>query len=155
MHGVKQVMWSWLGVSRAAQAPTTQTVEEQSTDDIAITHDLTCAELVDVVKSMSTVEYAQFLTLARNHNIDYMGKHDVEELFQRYKAAAPVLPADVAPEPCSPRQLAEFLYLLTPPRWELFKSFSSFYNINSMSFTNLITAFFTFEAAAISVSMQR
>jgi hypothetical protein len=149
----KAHMWSWFGVNRAAAEATAQPTTEE-TDDIVIAHDLTCAELVDTVKSMSSAEFAHFLVLARNHNIDYMSKHDVEELFARYTEAASrqTLPAGVAPEPCSPRQLAEFLYLLTPPRWELFKTFASFYNINTLPFTTLITTFLNFEAAAVAAA---
>lgn len=132
-------MWGWFSERKPA-------VEEipapPLSDDVITCHDLTISELVDLAAHMPWEDWTTFIVLTRNHNIDYMTKESVTALFEQYRQCRT---NEIPPEPCSPRQLAEFLYLLPPPRWFLFQQFAASTNINSMSFTNLMVAFFMFE----------
>lgn len=137
-------MWTWFSERKPA-AEAAADKHEDNEIEVEVERDLTCSELVETAASMPWEDWATFILMSRNHNIDFMTKESVQALFAQYKQCAV---KDIAPEPCSPRQLAEFLYLLTPPRWILFQQFTASTNINAMSFTNMLVAFFMFEATA-------
>ncbi len=126
-------MWYWFSKRNEEEV-----VEIQSEADET---PLTCSELVDFAATTAWDDWAVFLTMARNHKIDEMQQASVIELFDQYKAGNCSTPTAT----CTPRQLAEFIYLLTPERWETFKQFTTTLDINSLTFTDLLLKFHTFE----------
>lgn len=137
-------MWGWFAEKKASNEQDAKaTTDTHDVDaDFEPARNMTCTDLVQLAATTPWEEWATFILMTRNHNIDYMTNEDVILLFEQYKQCRA---KDVAAEPCSPRQLAEFIYLLPPPRWLLFQQFAATVNINSMSFTNLIVAFLMFE----------
>lgn len=102
---------------------------------------LTCTDVIELASTLSWEEWAVFLTMARNHNMDAMTRTRVESLFSEYKHGESSTPVDV----CTPRQLTEFLYLLTPERWQVFQQFIATVDVNTLSFTDLLIQYQTFE----------
>lgn len=116
-------------------------VEEIPSELDTVDTKLTCSDVVQLASVLSWEEWAVFLTMARNHKIDAMTKPQVESLFKEYKRGERSVPVDT----CTPRQLTEFLYLLTPERWQTFNQFMSSVDVNALSFTDLLLQFHTFE----------
>lgn len=102
---------------------------------------ISCSDVVELASSLEWDDWATFLTMSRNHKIDDMSKETVETLLNSYKANN----VTASVEMCTPRQLSEFIYLLTPERWETFKRFTSSADINTLSFADLLIKFHTFE----------
>lgn len=102
---------------------------------------LSCTDVIELASDLDWSDWAIFLTMARNHKIDGMTKSSVEALFRRYKEATTEMRVDA----CTPRQLTEFLYLLTPERWVVFKQFVTTVDINTLSFPDLLLQYHRFE----------
>lgn len=107
---------------------------------------LTCSALIDFASTLTANDWAPFLTMTRDHDINTLKQDEVKDLFARYKEDGGV---SSDPDVCTPRQLAEFIYLLTPERWDTFLAFSRTVDINSLSFSNLLFNFLNFECEHI------
>lgn len=108
-----------------------------------------CTDLMEVACELAWDDWATFLIMARNHNIDTMSRKSVRALFADYKNTQ----TDVVPvtDACSPRQLTEFLYLLAPDRWATFKEFSKTVDLNAISFGDLLLQFHLYESGHVPV----
>jgi hypothetical protein len=125
----------WLSTWFATPAPSADVPSQSSSR-------FSCSDLLAMASELAWDEWATFLTMARNHNIDTMTTKSVRSLFAEYRTQSDIVPVCDA---CSPRQLAEFLYLLSPERWLMFKDFASTVDVNALTFGDLLVQFHTFE----------
>lgn len=147
----KEKMWGWLtgGTPAAVSIPAINS------------EPLTCAALLQFATSTlnDDADWATFITMTREYNLDTMCYSDVVQRFKLYQqhlnqqpleqdadiVSVPVSTPLPPPDPCSPRALAEFMYLMTPDRWTRFQQFAATTDINALSFHALLTQFFEFE----------
>lgn len=119
-------MWSWFSRSDASD----------------VVPKLTCADVMELAGTMAWDEWTTFLVLSRDHDINSMSRAAVLDLLDQMKRGA----VDLHPDACTPRQLTEFLYLLTPARWQVFSQFAATVSLNELPFSAMLVQFLAFEA---------
>jgi hypothetical protein len=107
---------------------------------------LTCADVVQLANGLDWGQWVIFLEMARTHDIDQMSRAEVEQLFNLYRQQQ-VSGHDAIPagDPCTPRQLVEFIYMLSPPRWALFQEFLPTVDLKGITFHDILTKFCEYE----------
>jgi len=140
-------MWRWFTGGASSSLIVGPNAEETKSSMF------TCTDAVELVtKCTDAPQMELLLHVTRAHAVERMSRDVVLDLVQHYKNGTIAL----RPEPCTPRQLIELLYLYKSMQcphtqnslFACFLKFASTVELNKLSFIEIMTNFMLFEQQA-------